>query len=99
LSRDYGPRHSGIAKKQREPLVPRIVRGIAAAAILAVAAAQGALAADPPHNVVLLVADGLRTVLDYQVVGDTKYFDAAGFPGRTVGLMAEPAHHAQSAAR
>jgi hypothetical protein len=29
---------------------------------------------------------GLRTALDYQVVGDTRYFDAAGFPGRTVGL-------------
>jgi len=29
---------------------------------------------------------GLRTVLDYQVVGNTSYFDAAGFPGRTVGL-------------
>ncbi len=31
-------------------------------------------------------ADGLRTVLNYQLVGDTPYFDAAGFPGRTVGL-------------
>ncbi|MFI4986055.1 MAG: alkaline phosphatase family protein [Alphaproteobacteria bacterium] len=30
--------------------------------------------------------DGLRTVLDYQLVGTTRYFDAAGFPGRTVGL-------------
>ncbi len=31
-------------------------------------------------------AGGLRTVLDYQLVGNTRYFDAAGFPGRTVGL-------------
>jgi Type I phosphodiesterase / nucleotide pyrophosphatase len=31
-------------------------------------------------------ANGLRTVLDVQAVGDVKYFDAAGFPGRTVGL-------------
>lgn len=31
-------------------------------------------------------ADGLQTVIDYQVVGKTRYFDAAGFPGRTVGL-------------
>ncbi len=31
-------------------------------------------------------SDGLRTVLNYQVVGTTRYFDAAGFPGRTVGL-------------
>ena len=32
--------------------------------------------------------NGLVTVLDYQLVGDTKYFDAAGFPGRTFGLSA-----------
>jgi hypothetical protein len=31
-------------------------------------------------------ANGLATVLNYQVVGETRYFDAAGFPGRTVGL-------------
>jgi Type I phosphodiesterase / nucleotide pyrophosphatase len=30
--------------------------------------------------------NGLRTVLDVQAVGEVKYFDAAGFPGRTVGL-------------
>jgi len=29
---------------------------------------------------------GQRTILRYQSVGDTKYFDAAGFLGRTVGL-------------
>jgi hypothetical protein len=34
---------------------------------------------------------GLRTVMQYQVVGTTRYFDAAGFPGRTVGLQEEPA--------
>jgi hypothetical protein len=31
-------------------------------------------------------AAGLRTVLDYQVIGRTRYFDEAGFPGRTAGL-------------
>ena len=31
-------------------------------------------------------ANGLSTVLNMQQVGDTRYFDAAGFPGRTVGL-------------
>jgi hypothetical protein len=31
-------------------------------------------------------ANGLRTILHLQVVGDQQYFDAAGFPGRTVGL-------------
>jgi hypothetical protein len=32
---------------------------------------------------------GLRTVLNYQQVGSTRYFDSAGFPGRTVGLKDE----------
>ena len=31
-------------------------------------------------------ADGLATVLIGQRVGSTRYFDAAGFPGRTVGM-------------
>ena len=31
-------------------------------------------------------ANGLVTVLDMQTVGTTRYFDAAGFPGHTVGL-------------
>jgi len=31
----------------------------------------------------------LRTVLNFQRVGKQRYFDAAGFPGRTVGLDAE----------
>ncbi len=31
-------------------------------------------------------ANGLMTVVDMQTVGQTHYFDAAGFPGRTVGL-------------
>jgi hypothetical protein len=32
--------------------------------------------------------NGLSTVINMQLVGDTRYFDAAGFPGRTVGLSA-----------
>jgi len=34
-------------------------------------------------------ANGLRTVLMYQRVGAQRYFDAAGFPGRTLGLEPE----------
>jgi Type I phosphodiesterase / nucleotide pyrophosphatase len=34
-------------------------------------------------------ANGLRTVLSFQRVGAQRYFDAAGFLGRTVGLEAE----------
>ena len=30
--------------------------------------------------------NGLVTVINMQMVGDTRYYDAAGFPGRTVGL-------------
>jgi hypothetical protein len=30
--------------------------------------------------------NGLMTVIDMQLVGTTRYFDVAGFPGRTVGL-------------
>ncbi len=36
-------------------------------------------------------ANGLRTVLAFQRVGDQRYFDAAGFPGRTLGLDDAPA--------
>jgi arylsulfatase A-like enzyme len=34
-------------------------------------------------------ANGLRTVLKYQRVLSTRYFDVAGFPGRTLGLDAD----------
>jgi hypothetical protein len=37
------------------------------------------LVSDPAPN-------GLATVVNMQMVGETRYFDAAGFPGRTVGL-------------
>ncbi len=30
--------------------------------------------------------NGVATVINMQMVGNTRYFDAAGFPGRTVGL-------------
>jgi arylsulfatase A-like enzyme len=31
-------------------------------------------------------ASGLRTVVEFQQIGTMRYFDAAGFPGRTIGL-------------
>ena len=34
-------------------------------------------------------ANGRRTVLNFQRVGTQRYFDTAGFPGRTLGLEAE----------
>jgi hypothetical protein len=42
-----------------------------------------------PHRVVVRstrAANGVQTVLDEQFVGTTPYFDAAGIPGRVVGL-------------
>jgi len=36
-------------------------------------------------------ANGLATTLSYSQVGTTRYFSAAGFPGRTVGLMEQRA--------
>jgi arylsulfatase A-like enzyme len=41
----------------------------------------------------------LRTVLNLQRVGNQLYFDAAGFPGRTVGLDAEPAGKQKTAGK
>jgi hypothetical protein len=34
-------------------------------------------------------ANGLRTIVKYQRVLSQRYFDVAGFPGRTVGLDAD----------
>jgi hypothetical protein len=45
-------------------------------------AADGSLVSKPAPN-------GLRTVVKYQRVLSHRYFDAAGFPGRTVGLEEE----------
>jgi hypothetical protein len=45
-------------------------------------AADGTIVSKPAAN-------GLRTILKYQRVLSQRYFDAAGFPGRTVGLDAE----------
>ena len=45
-------------------------------------AADGKIVSKPAAN-------GLRTVVKYQRVLSQRYFDAAGFPGRTVGLDAE----------
>ena len=36
-------------------------------------------------------ANGNVTVVLTQIVADTRYFDAAGYPGRTLGLPADPA--------
>ena len=45
-------------------------------------AADGTIVSKPAAN-------GLRTIVKYQRVLSQRYFDAAGFPGRTVGLDVE----------
>jgi hypothetical protein len=55
--------------------------------VLAETLPNGALPAVTSHVVTSDAApNGLETVINMQVVGNTRYFDAAGFPGRTVGL-------------
>lgn len=51
-------------------------------------ALQGGTMPDVTSRVIISAPDetGLRTVIDLQQVGDVRYFDAAGYPGRTVGL-------------
>ena len=48
-----------------------------------VASEQDVLASKPAAN-------GVQTTLQYQQVGGTRYFDAAGFAGRSVGLTTMP---------
>jgi len=45
-------------------------------------ASDGRIASKRPRN-------GLRTIVKYQRVLSQRYFDAAGFEGRTVGLDAD----------
>ncbi len=62
-------------------------KGKLAGRVLTEAMPGGALPEVKSFTVVSEPAEnGLRTVLDVQAVGEVKYFDAAGFPGRTVGL-------------
>jgi arylsulfatase A-like enzyme len=58
--------------------------------VLTEALPGGAMPEVQAHIVVSApAANGLRTVVDMQNVGATRYYDAAGFPGRTVGLSGE----------
>ena len=45
----------------------------------AVSVSKRTLQSDPAEN-------GARTILNLQEVGEVRYFDAAGFAGKTVGL-------------
>jgi hypothetical protein len=59
--------------------------------VLTEALPNGAIPEATGHVIISEPAsNGLSTVLNMQVVGDTRYFDAAGFPGRAVGLSVTP---------
>ncbi len=59
--------------------------------VLTEALPNGAIPEATGHVIISEPAsNGLSTVLNMQVVGDIRYFDAAGFPGRAVGLSVTP---------
>jgi hypothetical protein len=66
--------------------------------VITEALAQGPAKVEFTHSVVDSPQDasGVKTTLSYQVVGQTRYFDAAGFNGRTVGLPS-PANESEKA--
>ena len=65
-------------------------RGTLTGRVLSEALKGGAAVEYSPHvDRATPTADGLATVLKYQTVGDKRYFDAAGIPGRAVGLDEE----------
>ena len=63
-------------------------RGTLIGRVLSEALPNGALPPVQSHVIRSRPDDAGRvTVLNYQSVGDTRYFDAAGYPGRTLGLQ------------
>jgi len=65
---------------------------------LAEAMPDGTVPKFTAHTLRSRPANGLVTVLDWQAVGRTRYFDAAGFPGRTFGLSeSTPSAHSAAA--
>jgi arylsulfatase A-like enzyme len=69
---------AGIALPSKGKLRGRVI-GEALAGGAPVKVARQVISSEPGPG-------GIRTYLDQQAVGDTRYFDAAGFEGKTVGL-------------
>ncbi len=69
---------AGIGLKPKGTLTGRVIRE-ALPGGTEVKALRRTLQSEPAQN-------GVRTILKLQKVGETRYFDAAGFAGRTVGL-------------
>jgi hypothetical protein len=77
----------GVTPKEKGKLVGRVLDEAMAGGGAPPQATRETIASDPN-------SDGVITVLETQHVGDTHYFDAAGFPGRSVGLSAATAQRA-----
>lgn len=71
----------GLPISQNGSLIGRVIQEALVGGPDKVATTTGVLTSTPDAN-------GVQTILNYQQVGDTKYFDAAGYAGRTVGLNA-----------
>jgi Type I phosphodiesterase / nucleotide pyrophosphatase len=69
----------GVLPKNKGQLVGRVLEEAMSSGGAAPASVRETVVSEPGR-------DSLRTVLEIQRVGDTRYFDAAGFPGRSVGL-------------
>jgi arylsulfatase A-like enzyme len=69
---------AGISLPAKGKLMGRVI-GEARPGGRAAKSSRRTLQSEPAEN-------GLRTVLNLQEVGETRYFDAAGFAGKTVGL-------------
>src|SRR6266851_5695817 len=78
----------GLNPPDKGHLVGRVIEEALPGGVIPAYASE-AIASEPS-------AGGLRTVLEMQLVGDTRYFDAAGFPGRSVGLAVAPAGRASA---
>jgi arylsulfatase A-like enzyme len=69
---------TGISLKPKGTLKGRVIREALTGGAEA-KSSQRTLQSEPAQN-------GVRTILNLQEVGETRYFDAAGFAGRTIGL-------------
>jgi hypothetical protein len=72
----------GLDFNDRGSLVGRVLREAMPGGVMPEVKST-AIMSEPADN-------GVRTVLDIQSVGDTRYFDAGGFFGRTLGLSQPP---------
>ncbi|WP_199900014.1 hypothetical protein [Rhodopseudomonas sp. B29] len=72
--------------ERRSSTSPPALRIARASALESLCEPNGAVPEATKETVKSEEAEGLSTVLNLQRVGTQRYFDTAGFPGRTLGL-------------